>query len=158
MKANSSTATMTLKGKTKDYFPDSEDPPITQSGYPWAGNGLTGRGTPDSISSPDYPSPVGTKSSSSSFSVIPPGGTSSLTPAMPGVHSDNRGITTWTELSDHTATWDHHVALIVRMDVDRETLDLHESELKLTVLQVSYFHTHCHAIQKTRKFVENRPG
>jgi hypothetical protein len=136
MKANSSTATMTLKGKTKDYFPDNEDPPITQSGYPWTGESSTGRGTPDSSSSPDYPSPVGTKSSSSSFSVISPTGTASLTPAMPGMHSDGRGITAWTELSDHTATWDHHVALVIRMDVDRETLDLHASELKLTVLQV----------------------
>jgi len=137
MKANSSATTTTLKGKTKDYFPDSEDSPITQSGYPWTGNGSTGRGTPDSSSSPDYPSPVGTKSSSSSFSVISPNGTPSLTPTMPGMHSDSRGITPWTELSDHTTTWDHHVALIVRMDVDRETLDLHASELKLTVLQVS---------------------
>ena len=34
------------------------------------------------------------------------------------------------------ATWDHHVALTLRMDVDRETLDLRESELKLAVLQV----------------------
>lgn len=136
MKANSSTATMTLKGKTKDYFPDSEDVLTAQAGYPWTGDDTTGFGTPDSSSSPDYPSPVGTKSSSSTFSVISPGGTSSLAPAIPGMHSDNRGITTWTELSDHTATWDHHVALTIRMDVDRETLDLHESELKLTVLQV----------------------
>lgn len=51
------------------------------------------------------------------------------------MHSDSRGITAWTELSDHTATWDRHVALTVRMDVDRETLDLNTSELKLTVLQ-----------------------
>ena len=136
MKANSSTTTMTLKGKTKDYFPDSEDPPATQSGYPWSGNGTASWGTPDSGGSPDCPSPVGTKSSSSTFSVISPGGTSSFTSAVPGAHSDNRGITAWIELSDHTATWDHHVALTVRMDVDRETLDLHESELKLTVLQV----------------------
>ena len=136
MRANSSTTTMTPKGKTKDYFPDSEDPHSTQSGYPWTGNGTTGWGTPDSSSSPDYPSPVDTTSSSSTFSVISPGGTSSLTSAVPGLHSDNRGITTWIELSDHTATWDHHVALTVRMDVDRETFDLHESELKLTVLQV----------------------
>lgn len=142
----------------KDYFPDSEDTPTTQSGYPLAGGGFTGRDTPDSSGSPDYSSLVGTKSSSSSFSVISPGGTPSLTPAMPGVHSDNRGITTWTELSDHTATWDHHVTLIVRMDVDRETLDLHENELKLTVLQVSYFRTHRHTIQQLKKFVENRPG
>ena len=153
MKANSSTTTMTLKGKTKDYFPDSEDTPTTQPVYPWAGNDPTGRGIPDSSSSPDYTSLVGTKSSSSSFSVISPGGTSSLTPAMPGVHSDNRGITTWTELSDHTATWDHHVALVVRMDVDRETLDLHESELKLTVLQVSYLYAHRRMLQQPNFFI-----
>ena len=157
MKANSSSTTMTLKGKTKDYFPDIADSPTIQSGYPWTGNGTTGWGTPDSSSSPDYPSPVGTKSSSSSSSVISPGGTSSLTPALPGIHSDSRGFTTWTELSDHTATWDHHVTLIVRMDVDRETFDLHESELKLTVLQVFYPHTRRHTIQKPETFVENRP-
>ncbi|KAF9648238.1 hypothetical protein BDM02DRAFT_3115713 [Thelephora ganbajun] len=135
MKANSSTNTTTLKGKTKDYFPGSEDSPITQSGYPWTDNGTASRGTLDSSSPPDYPSIVSTKSSASSFSVISPSGSSSLTPATPGVHSDSRGITTWTELSDHTATWDRHVTLTVRMDVDRETLDLHTSELKLTVLQ-----------------------
>jgi hypothetical protein len=60
-----------------------------------------------------------------------------LTPSPPGVHSDGRGVTDWTELSDHTATWNRQVTLIVRLDVDRETLDLHASELKLTVLQVS---------------------
>ena len=146
MKTNSSATTMTLKGKTKDYFPDSEDSPLTQSDYSWASNDSAGRGTPDSYSSPDFPSPVGTKSSSSSFSIISPNGTSPLTPAAPGVHSDGRGITSWTELSDHTATWDHHVALIVRMDVDRETLDLHASELKLAVLQVPCPHICRHSI------------
>jgi len=151
MKASSSATTMTLKGKMKDYFPDSEDTPTTQSSYPRTGNGTTGRGTPDSSSSPDYSSLVGTKSSSSSFSVISP------PPAVPGSHSDNRGITTWTELSDHTATWDHHVTLTVRMDVDRETLDIHESELKLTVLQVLYFHTRRHTTQQPKAFTENRP-
>ena len=126
---------MTLKGKAKDYFLDYEDAP-TQSGYPWTGDDAAGLGTTDSSSSPDDLSPVGTKSSSSSFSVISPNGTTYPTPVMPGMHSDSRGITAWTELSDHTATWDHHVTLVVRMDVDRETLDLHASELKLTVLQV----------------------
>ena len=156
MKANSSTTTMTLKGKTKDYFPDGEDTPTTQSGYPWTGNGVASRSTPDPSGSPDYPSPFGTKSSSSSFSVIHPSGSSSLSPAVPGMHSDNRGITTWTELSDHTATWDHHVALIVRMDVDHETLDLHESELKLTVLQVCTL-TPTVTMQQFKTFAENRP-
>jgi len=149
MKANSSTTTMTLKGKAKDYFPDSEDSP-TQPGYPWTGNGSTGRGTPDSSSLPDCPSPVGTKSSSSSFSVISPNVTPSLSPTMPGMHSDSRGTTDWTELSDHTATWNHPVALIVRMDVDRETLDLHASELKLTVLQVSCPHICRHTVRQSK--------
>jgi len=155
MKANSSTTTMTLKGKTKDYFPGGEGSSVTQSGYPWTGDGSTDRATPDSSSSPDYPSPVGTKSSSS-FSVISPGGTSSLTPTVPGMHSDSRGVTTWTELSDHTATWDHHITLIVRMDVDRETDNLHASELKLTVLQVLCLFTvaWCGSSDKS---VENRP-
>ena len=150
MKANSSATTMTLKGKTKDYFPDNED-------SSWAGNDSLGRSTPDSYSSPDFPSPVGTKSSSSSFSAISSSGTSSLTLAAPGVHSDGRGITSWTELSDHAATWDHPVALIVRMDVDRETLDLHESELKLTVLQVSYPSICRHSMWCPKTFVETGP-
>lgn len=137
MKANSSTATMTLKGKAKDHFPDGGDPSTTQPAYPWTPNGAAGRAIPDDDHSQDYPSPVGTKSSSSSFLVAPSSGTQSLTPSPPGMNSDNRGITDWTELSDHMATWDHHVALVVRMDIDRETLDLHASELKLTVLQVS---------------------
>ncbi|KAF9781097.1 N-terminal C2 in EEIG1 and EHBP1 proteins-domain-containing protein [Thelephora terrestris] len=135
MKANSSSATMTLKGKSKDYFLDGEDSPITQSAYPWSTNGAAGRDTPDPGNSHDHPSTAGTKSSSSSFLFASPSGTPSLTPATHGMHSDGRGMTPWTELSDHTATWDHHVALIIRMDVDRETLDLHSSELKLTVLQ-----------------------
>jgi hypothetical protein len=140
MKANSSTTTMTLKGKTKDYFPEGEDPSSTQSAHHWSRNGAAGRSTPDSGNSPDYSSLTGTKSSSSSF-LISPNGT---TPATSGMLSDSRGITPWTELSDHTATWDHHVALIVRMDVDRETLDLHASELKLTVEQVSCPYTPSH--------------
>ncbi|KAF9647986.1 hypothetical protein BDM02DRAFT_3155936 [Thelephora ganbajun] len=61
---------MTLKGKTKDYFAGSGDSPITQSGYPWTDNGTTSQGTPDSGSSPDYPSLVGTKSSASPFSIL----------------------------------------------------------------------------------------
>ena len=156
MMANSSATTMTLKGKTKDSFPGGEDSSVTQSDYPWTDNGSTSQGTPDSSTSPDYPSPVGTKSSSSSFSVTSPNGTPPMTPAMPGMHSDSRGITAWTELSDHTATWDHHVALIVRMDVDRETLDLHANELKLTVLQVSCSHVCRHPMRQSKVFVENR--
>ena len=140
MKANSSATTMTLKGKTKDYFPGNEDPLVAQSAYPSIANGTTGRGTPDPATLPDYPSPFGTKSSSSSFFAVSQGTTPSSSPAMPGLYSDSRGVTAWTELADHTATWDHHITLIVRMDVDRETLDLHESELKLTVLQVSFPH------------------
>lgn len=157
MKANSSSTTMTLKGKMRDYFPDGEDSSTTQLGYMWTGSGTTSPDTPDSSSSPDYPSPAGSKSSASSFPIISPGGTSALMQAMPGAHSDGRGITSWTELFDHTATWDHHVTLIVRMDVDRESLDLHESELKLTVLQVLYPHSRCHPMQHLSPFVENRP-
>ena len=153
IKANSSATTMTLKGKAKDSFPDSEDSSIAQSCYSWTGNGSIGRDTPDSSSSPDYLSPVGTKSSSSSFSVISPSGTLSLAPTIPGMHSDNRGITAWTELSDHTATWDHPVTLVVRMDVDRETLDLHASELKLTVLQVLFPHAHHHTTRQLKTYL-----
>lgn len=137
MKANSSTATMTLKGKAKDHFPDGGDTSTTQSAYNWIPNGVASRATPDDDQSPDYPSSGGTKSSPSSFLVATPSGTQPLTPSTPGTHSDGRGITAWTGLSDHTATWDHRVALVVRMDVDRETIDLHASELKLTVVQVS---------------------
>ena len=134
MKVNQSTATMSLKGKTRDRSMDAGDSLITHSPYPETPNGPT---TPDDDHSPDYSPPVGTKSSSSSFLVASPSATQSLTPSPPGAHSDGRGITSWTELSDHAATWDHHLALTVRMDVDRETLDLQASELKLTVLQVS---------------------
>ena len=134
MKANSPASSMTLKGKTRDCFPDGEDSPSIQSAYPRTPNDTASRGIQDPGNWPDFPSPSGTKSSSSSLSVTSPNGT---TPATPGIHSDSRGITAWTELSDHTATWDHHLTLIVRMDVDRETLDLHACELKLTVLQVS---------------------
>ena len=135
MKASSSSATMTLKGKTKDCFLDGEDISM-QLTYPRITNDATGRGTMEFGNSLDCPSPTGIKSPSSSFLVASPNGTQFSTLGISGVHSDSRGITVWTELSDHTATWDHHVALIVRMDVDRETLDLHTSELKLTVLQV----------------------
>ena len=51
----------------------------------------------ESCSTPDYPSPVDATLLSSVFSVISPGGTLSLTSAVPGVHSDNRGITAWIE-------------------------------------------------------------
>lgn len=125
---------MTLKGKTKDCFPDGEDPSITQCARPQTATGAPGMGTPDPSNSLDYPSSATTQLSSSSFLVISPSGTPALT-STPGMQSDSRGMTTWTELSDHTATWDHPLELVVRMDVDRETLDLHASELKLTVLQ-----------------------
>jgi hypothetical protein len=155
MKANSSTTTMTLKGKTKDFL-DSGDPSLAQSAYP--PNGVAGRGSSDDDHSPDYPSPVGTKSSSSSFLVASTGGTPSLTPSPSGAHSEGRGTTDWTELSDHTATWDHSVTLVVRMDVDRESLDLHASELKLIVHQVSCQYAPVIRCKNLRQFVENRSG
>ena len=151
MKTNSST-TMTLKGKTKDHFPDGSDIPVTQSAYPWTLNGATGRGIPDNDHSPDCPSPFSTKSSSSSF-LVSPSGTQSSALSSPEMYSDGRGITAWTELSDHTATWDHHLALVVRMDVDRETLDLHASELKLTLLQVSCHYTPVTRLRKALRHI-----
>ena len=153
MKANSSATTMTLKGKMKDHFPDDGDP---QYAYP--PNGTAGRGTSEDDHSPDYLSPVGTKSSSSSFLVGSPGATPTLTPSPPGMHSEGRGTTDWTELSDHTATWDHPVALVVRMDVDRETLDLHASELKLTVHQVSCYYTSVTRYKNLRYLQKIVPG
>ena len=146
MKANPSTT----KNKTKDHFSDSGDTLFAQFAYPWTHNGTASRSAPDDDHSPDLPSPVGTKSSSSSFLVASPSGTQSLAPSSPGMHSDSRGITTWTELFEHAATWDHHLELIVRMDVDRETLGLHASELKLTVLQVSCIYatvTRCESLR-----------
>jgi len=156
MKANPLSTTMIPKGKTKDYLLDDEEFGIIQSAYPRVTNDTTGRGTVDSGNSLDFPSPAGTKPSSSSFSIASPNGTQSSTPGIHGVHSESRGITHWEELSDHTATWDHRVALIVRMDVDRETLDLHTSELKLTVLQVSCPQSFW-MMRKLTIFAENRP-
>ena len=46
-----------------------------------------------------------------------------------------RGITSWAPLQSYNVRWDHRVAVVVQMDVHRETSDLLSSELKLVVMQ-----------------------
>jgi hypothetical protein len=62
-----------------------------------------------------------------------------LTPAHPApipTPARPRGQTTYTPLKDHTATWDHPVSVVVRMDVERSSSALLlSSPLKLVVTQ-----------------------
>lgn len=71
---------------------------------------------------------------SSLFSTTPPHPTTSSM-SVDHSYSDGRGATEWAPLHEHTAKWQHTVAIIVRMDIDRETLTLQPNDLKLTVMQ-----------------------
>lgn len=44
-------------------------------------------------------------------------------------------MTPFVALRDHKVTWEHTVDIVVRMDVDRDTLTLLPNELKLVVMQ-----------------------
>ena len=44
-------------------------------------------------------------------------------------------MTDWVPLKHYNAKWDHHVNIIVQMDVHRETGDLLPCELKLVAMQ-----------------------
>jgi hypothetical protein len=48
-----------------------------------------------------------------------------------------RGMTEYVKLKDHNVIWEHKVDVVVRMDVERDTTDLLQNEVKFTVMQVS---------------------
>jgi len=46
-----------------------------------------------------------------------------------------RGMTPYLKLRDHNVVWEHTLNVVVRIDVDRDTMDLLPNELKLVVMQ-----------------------
>jgi hypothetical protein len=64
-------------------------------------------------------------------------GTSSLSASTPiESYAAARGMTEYVKLKEHKVTWEHTVDVVVKMDVDRDSLDLLPNELKLVVMQV----------------------
>ncbi|KAJ4001631.1 hypothetical protein F5050DRAFT_1802952 [Lentinula boryana] len=65
--------------------------------------------------------------------------TSSNVPATPTstveAYSNTRGMTPFYKLKDHAVVWDHHLDVVIKMDVDRETSELMPNEFKLVVMQ-----------------------
>lgn len=63
----------------------------------------------------------------------PPPSLSSTTPQEAFVQG--RGMTTFLPLQDHKVTWEQTLNVVVKMDVQRDTMDLLSNELKLVVMQ-----------------------
>ncbi|KAF4607805.1 hypothetical protein EYR40_000140 [Pleurotus pulmonarius] len=62
--------------------------------------------------------------------------TPSLTATTPvNGYASSRGITTFGQLKEHKVVWNHTVDVVVKMDVERDTLELLPNELKLEVMQ-----------------------
>ncbi|KAJ3986852.1 hypothetical protein F5890DRAFT_1406489 [Lentinula detonsa] len=65
--------------------------------------------------------------------------TSNNVPATPTstveAYSNTRGMTPFYKLKDHAVVWDHHLDVVIKMDVDRETSELMPNEFKLVVMQ-----------------------
>ncbi len=53
-------------------------------------------------------------------------------------YASSRGMTTFGQLKEHKVVWDHTVDVVVKMDVERDTLELLPNELKLEVMQVRF--------------------
>ncbi|KIM82756.1 hypothetical protein PILCRDRAFT_820051 [Piloderma croceum F 1598] len=50
-------------------------------------------------------------------------------------YAQARGMTPYIKLQDHNVVWEHTLNVVVRMDVDRDTVDLLPNELKLVIMQ-----------------------
>jgi hypothetical protein len=61
--------------------------------------------------------------------------TPSLSSTPPEAYSPARGRTEFIKLKDHSVTWEHIVDVVVKMDVERDTLDLLPNNAKLIVMQ-----------------------
>lgn len=66
---------------------------------------------------------------------LPPSAAPTLRPGHLEKHDEARGMTQWAPLQSYTVKWEHDVAVVVQMDVHRETNDLLPCELKLVVMQ-----------------------
>lgn len=69
-------------------------------------------------------------------------GTNTPSNPLPGSNTAARGQTAFLPLKDHNVTWDHTLDVLLRMDVERDTLNLLSSPLTLTVLQAGAGHGH----------------
>ncbi|KAF5389296.1 hypothetical protein D9757_003399 [Collybiopsis confluens] len=56
------------------------------------------------------------------------------TPAI-SQYSNARGMTPFYKLKEHAVVWNHHLDVVIKMDVDRETSELSPNEFKLVVMQ-----------------------
>ncbi|KAF9461768.1 hypothetical protein BDZ94DRAFT_1370507 [Collybia nuda] len=75
-------------------------------------------------------------SASTASSGLSSSSTGNTTPSnSPGSGTSARGQTPFLPLKDHGVTWDHTLDVLLRMDVERDTLDLLSSPLTLTVVQ-----------------------
>ncbi|KAF8650914.1 hypothetical protein AX16_005039 [Volvariella volvacea WC 439] len=53
----------------------------------------------------------------------------------PDLMATPRGMTQFVPLKDHNVTWEHHLDIVVRLDIERDTHDLLPNELKLVIIQ-----------------------
>ncbi|KAF7439807.1 hypothetical protein PC9H_000143 [Pleurotus ostreatus] len=139
-------------GTTSPEVGSSEDTPsipsVVVSRHP--GGAATQPPTPISHTSPDWHPGPSLLSPSLSSSRIPTlselssslyrqpeeQSTPSLTATTPvNGYASSRGMTTFGQLKEHKVVWDHTVDVVVKMDVERDTLELLPNELKLEVMQ-----------------------
>jgi len=136
MKASKSTPyldTSTEKGKERAHSPDSDPGYVIEDHR--EGHGIYVNGLRNDTTSSDYLTSGARKSSASSSAGSADSSALNTTSSTDASYSDGRGITEWAPLHEHSAKWEHTVNVVVKMDVDRETLDLMHNELKLTVMQ-----------------------
>jgi hypothetical protein len=115
---------------------------------PLPGMYLTPDWHPSSLHTPAFGHPIPTASTitPSSFrpitpllsASVPSTSTSPLSPSpISPVSHARKGSTPFAPLKDHAASWEHSVAVVVRLGIDRETNVLLPNELQLDVVQVS---------------------
>lgn len=137
MKASKSASHLdasTTKAKGRELSPDTE--PLSAVEDHREGHGIYINGFRNDTTSSDYLTSGFRKSSASSPEGSADSSPLNTTSSVEASYSDGRGITEWAPLHEHSSKWEHTVNVVVRMDVDRETLNLLHNEMKLTIMQV----------------------
>jgi hypothetical protein len=124
----------TVKGKGRELSPDPESLSVLEDHR--EGHGIYVNGFRNNTTSSDYLTSGVHKSSASSSAGSADSSPLTSTSSAEASYSDGRGITEWVPLHEHSSKWEHTVNVVVKLDVDRETLDLLHNELKLTIMQV----------------------
>lgn len=112
-------------------LPDNGVPSVVVSGQHTQITLTTSRNIPGTVSTPNL---MSNSLLSPSWSTAPPSTTNgSPTPSYSS--SPSKGMTSYVKLREHSVEWEQPVSVVVRMDVERDTLDLLPNELKLVIMQ-----------------------